>query len=405
MIWAVAWRNIWRNKGRSNVIIAAIAIGIFAGVFIWAFYNGMVAQRVQSAIITESSHLQIHHPEYLVNPDQKFFLERSDSMATTLDSLPGVKAVSRRILVNAMISSAETGSGIKVFAIDPVEERRVTNIGDKISEGTYLEGRKTPIVIGEKLAEKLSVGLRSRLVLTLQMMDGTLTSGLFRVSGIYRTSNTMYDEANVFVRRSDLVSLINIDSNACHEIAVLLDNNELLNQASGHIKEMFPGKDVKTWRELMPEVSLIEKNMDVYMYFFMIIVLVALIFGIINTMLMAVLERVKELGMLMAVGMNKMRVFRMIVLETVMLSITGGVIGIIIANVLVLVFNKRGIDLSLFAEGIEKMGYESIVYPVPDLGMTFTVAFMVLLTGIAAAIYPALRAVRLKPAEALHMDN
>jgi len=185
----------------------------------------------------------------------------------------------------------------------------------------------------------------------------------------------------------------------------LLTGNEILNSAALQIRNRFPGADVKTWREIMPEVTLIEENMDTYMYFFMLIVLTALIFGIVNTMLMAVLERVKELGMLMAVGMNKFRVFNMIVLETVMLSVTGGVIGIIIANGVVLLLYRKGIDLSLFAEGIEKMGYETMVYPLPDPGMAVKVALMVLLTGIIAAIYPAFRAVRLKPAEALHLDN
>jgi len=216
MIWAVAWRNIWRNKGRSNVIIAAIAIGIFAGVFIWAFYNGMIAQRIQSAIITESSHIQVHHRNYLADPDQKYFLPDSDSIYSVLKSLPYVKEVSRRLIVNAMISSAETGSGIRVVAIDPGEEAKVTNISENLKEGTYLEGRRTPIIIGEKLAEKLSVELRSKLVLTLQTMDGTLTRGSFRIAGIYRTSNTMFDEANVFIRRDDLTGLINIGHDESH---------------------------------------------------------------------------------------------------------------------------------------------------------------------------------------------
>jgi ABC-type lipoprotein release transport system permease subunit len=365
----------------------------------------MVEQRVQSAIITESSHIQIHHKDYLTDPDQTYYLNNSYSMSAELKAMPEIKALTRRVLINAMISSAETGAGVKVFGIDPEEEMQVTNMYGKIKEGAYLAGKKTPIIIGEKLAEKLSVRLRSRLVLTLQTMDGTLTSGLFRVAGIYKTSNTIYDEANVFVRRSDLTGLINLDSNSCHEIAILLHNNELLNNAEKSIKEAFPEADVKSWRTLMPEVNLVEKSMDLYMYFFIVIVLAALIFGIINTMLMAVLERTKELGMLMAVGMNKTRVFLMILLETVLLSLTGGIIGIIIAYFIVLLSYRHGIDLSFFAEGIEKLGYESIIYPVPGPDILFKVAMMVLVTGILAAVYPAWRAIRLRPAEALHMDN
>jgi len=405
MIWAISWRNIWRNKLRSAIIITAIAIGIFAGVFTWAFYRGMVAQRVQSAIITESSHIQIHHKNFLVDPDQKFFIRGIDSIAAIIDTLQGVKAVTQRLLVSAMISSAETGAGVRIVGITPERERKVTNTYRKITQGSYFESnRKTPIVIGEKLAEKLSVKLRSRVVLTLQTINGTLTSGLFRVEGIYKTSNSAYDELNVFVRNDDISSLINLDDRSGHELAILLDNNEQLEQIAGIIRQDFPDTDTKTWKEIMPEVSLVEESMDISMYVFLGIILLALIFGIVNTMLMAVLERVKELGMLMAVGMSKVRVFLMILLETVFLSLTGGIIGIITGYIVTVIFNRKGIDLSMFAEAYEKVGYESVIYPVPNLDIDLKVTLMVLITGILAALYPAWKAIQLKPAEALHMD-
>jgi ABC-type lipoprotein release transport system permease subunit len=269
----------------------------------------------------------------------------------------GVKAVSERLLVNAMVASAENGAGVKVTGIDPEREKLVTNIFSKVAGGAYLEGKSTPILIGQQLAEKLSVKLRSRIVITMQTMDGTLTSGLFRVDGIYKTSNTMFDEANVFVRSDDLAALMESDSEICHEIAVFLDDGYDLAVAAGAISSAFPQTDVKTWRELMPEVTYMEETMDVFMYFFMLIILAALVFGIINTMLMAVLERPHELGMLMAVGMNRKRVFGMILLETVMLSLTGGIIGIAGAYSLVLFTYRKGIDLSFLADGIESMGY------------------------------------------------
>jgi ABC-type lipoprotein release transport system permease subunit len=405
MIWAISWRNIWRNKLRSAVIITAIAIGIFAGVFTWAFYRGMVVQRIQSAIITESSHIQIHQKDYLVNPDQKFFIRRIDSITAIIDTMQGVKAVTHRVLVNAMISSAETGSGIRIVGINPSRERKVTNTYSKIIQGSYFESnRKTPIVIGNELAKKLSVKLRSRVVLTLQTMDGTLTSGLFRVEGIYKTSNTAYDEMNVFVRNDDICSLINLNNHSGHELAVLLKNNEQLEQIADIIRRVFPDADTKTWKEIMPEVNLVEESTDISMYFFLAIILLALIFGIINTMLMAVLERVKELGMLMAVGMNKVRVFLMILLETVFLSLTGGIIGIMAGYIVTVIFNHKGINLSRFAEAYEKLGYESMIYPVPNFDIDLKVTLMVLITGILAALYPAWKAIQLKPAEALHID-
>jgi ABC-type lipoprotein release transport system permease subunit len=405
MIWSVAWRNIWRNKLRSAVIMMAIAIGIFASVFTWAFYRGMVDQRIQTAILTEASHIQVHHPDYLVNPDQKSRIIGINTLVSGIDTIKGVKAVTKRILVNAMATSAETGSGVRIIGIDPEREKQVTNLYSKIKEGTYLEGgKRNPIVIGSELAEKLSVGLRTKVVLTLQSMDGTLTSGLFRVSGIYRTSNSAYDEMNVFVKYGNIAGLIGLDSLSGHEVAVLLADNDELDDIAGMIKKQNTGLDTKTWREIMPEVSMVEETMDISMYIFIGVVLVALIFGIINTMLMAILERVKELGMLMAVGMNKMRVFLMILLETVLLSITGGIIGMLAGYFVTVLFYHKGINLSMFAEAYGKLGYETWIYPVPDLDIDLKVALMVLITGILAALYPAWKAIQLKPAEALRMD-
>lgn len=404
MILVIAWRNIWRNKLRSGVIITAIALGILAGDFTWAFYRGMVLQRMQSAIMTESAHIQVHHRNYLTNPDQKFYISDADSIAVTIGRITGVKAVTKRIVVNAMAASAETGAGVRIIGISPAEERQVTNLFSKVREGNYLDERKMPVVIGEKLAKKLSIRLRSKLVITLQTMDGTLTSGLFRVTGLYRTSNSVYDETNLFVRKSDLAGLIDLNPGSCQEIAILLRDDTALGETVGLIQSRFPDLDTRTWKELMPEVNLIGETMDIYMYFFMGVILAALVFGIINTMLMAIMERVKELGMLMAVGMNRFRVFLMILLETVLLCLTGGITGMVIGYFTILYFNHTGIDLAFFAEGIEKLGFESVVFPVSDYDIDIKIAVMVLAAGILAAVYPAWKAIQLRPSEALRID-
>lgn len=405
MILAIAWRNIWRNRLRSMVIIIAIAIGIFSGVFTWAFYRGMVDQRIQNAIITESSHIQVHHAEYLTNPDQKFYIRNLDSIMEITRKLTGVKAVTSRTLVNAMISSAETGSGVRIVGIYPEQEKQVTNTFTKLREGSYFEtSSRTPLVLGAALAEKLSVRLRSRLVLTLQTMDGTLTSGLFRVEGIYKTSNTMYDEMNVFVRNTDLKRLIDLEESAGHELAVLLSQNDMLDPVAASLREDLPGLDCRTWREILPEVSLVEESMDLSMYIFLGVILAALVFGIVNTMLMAVLERIKELGMLMAIGMNKLRVFLMILLETVMLSLCGGIFGIVAGYLVTVIYSHKGIELARYAEAYERLGYESMIYPVPNLDIDIKVTIMVLLAAIVASLYPSWKAIHLKPAEALRID-
>lgn len=405
MLLQISWRNVWRHKLRSSVILSAVAIGIFAGVFSWAFYAGMMNERVETAIATEASNIQIHQKGYLEDPDVKKHIANSGEIAKKISGIEGIKGVSERMITNAMATSAEQGTGVMVIGIDPLQEKKVTNIGEQVTVGSYFEGEaRNPVVIGKKLAEKLKIKERSKIVLTLQQTDGTITRAQFRVSGIYDITNSMFEEMNVFVRSADLAAITLLDPMACHEIAIKVTDNSREAEILAKVQPLFPQLDVKGWRELMPEVSVAEESIDVSMIVFIIVILVGLSLAIINTMLMAVLERVKEIGMLMAIGMNRKRVFNMILLETVFLTITGMVVGIIIASLLSLYFGKTGIDISMGSEVYESMGYASLIYPVLSAKIIIEVAVMVVIASILSAIYPAWKALKLKPADAIRSD-
>lgn len=405
MIASISWRNIWRHKLRSSVILSAVAIGICAGVFAWAFYAGMMDQRVDTAIATEASNIQIHQKGYLEDPDIKKFIPNSDRIVEDLTRQRGIQGVSKRVLSNAMVTSAEQGTGVLVVGIIPEQEKKVTNISGRISTGDYFKGvKRNPIVIGKKLAEKLKVKERSKIIVTLQQSDGTITKEQFRVAGIYDITNSMYEEMNVFVRAEDLSTMMNLDPSACHEIAVKVIDNSTETAIFNGIKPQYPELDVKGWREIMPEVSVAEESIDISMIIFMIIILVGLSLAIINTMLMAVLERVKEIGMLMAIGMNRKRVFNMILLETIFLTLTGAVVGIVIASALSLYLGHTGMDLSMGTEVYESMGYDSMIYPVLSLKIIINVTVMVIIASILSAIYPAWKALKLRPADAIRTD-
>lgn len=405
MLLKLAWKNIWRNKVRSTVLLFAIAIGIWAGVFLWAIYAGLVKQRVSLAIDTETSHIQIHKKGYIEDPDLKNYIHDS-TIRNFLLNLPEISAVSERIIANGMIMSAETGSGVRIVGIDPGNEKKVTNIYNKIIEGSYLDinSVRNPIIIGKKLADKLNVKIKSKVVIVTQQIDGSIVKDQYRVVGIYRTSNSMFDEMNVFVLKNNLSTLLNIDNNCTHEIAIRLNSNELLENAKLKLNLTYSEYDIKTWLEVMPEVKIVVETMDLTMIIFLGIMLFALIFVIINTMLMAILERVKELGMLMAIGMNKTKIFMMIMYETVLLTFTGAIIGIFIAVVNAIVFSKTGINLSVWSDAFASIGYDAIIYPVLETKMVIITTIMVISTGILASIYPAIKALSLKPVEALHTD-
>lgn len=400
MLWLLAWKNIWRNKLRSAVVMIAITLGVFAGVFLIAFMNGMVEDRIKSVIRTEISHIQIHHTGFEDNLDFSLRIKNADSILQIVNKTKDIEAVSKRIIISSMVASSETSTGVKIVGIVPTQEKKVTNISEKIIEGNYFEGKgKNYVVIGKKLAEKLKVKIKNKIIITAQDADKTITSGAFRVVGIFETDNAMFDEANIFVNYSDLCRLTALDGTEAHEIAILLDKNEYTPSVLSELKKKLPGLNVQDWMELSPEAGYLVSAMNQYMYIFIFIILLALCFSIINTMLMVVLERVRELGMLMAVGMSKARVFFMVMLETIYLSLTGGLIGIILAYFLCKHLGAVGLDLYFWKEAFSSVGYASIIYPVIDFQMLLITTGMVIYTGIISSLYPAYKALKLNPAE------
>ncbi|MCB2207950.1 MAG: FtsX-like permease family protein [Bacteroidetes bacterium] len=405
MLLSISWRNIWRNKVRSLVIIFSIALGIFAGVAATAFMKGLAEQRIQKVINTELSYMQIHKNGFRQNSDFKSYMPDAQNLASEIRAIPNVTGASQRIIVQSMIASAETASGVLIAGIDPELESKVTNIHDRIIEGAYFEGiKKNPVVIGKKLAEKLNVKVKSKLVITLQDTANNVISGLFRVSGIYTSNNNVYDESHIFVRYDDLLRLSALPEGVAHEIAININDNENLQTIESSVKEIASGYEVLDWKSLSPEMNYLTEAMDLYMYIFIIIILLALLFGIINTMLMVVMERTKEIGMLMAVGMNKIRIFSMVLLESILLSLTGGVVGIIIGAAFSKWRETKPIDLSAWAQGYEQLGYDAYVYTSLEPVMLVNITILVIITGVIAALYPAYKALKNDPADALRIE-
>ncbi|MEI6455141.1 MAG: FtsX-like permease family protein [bacterium] len=408
MIWIVAWKNVWRNKMRSLVVILAIAFGLMGGVFSSAVMQGVGDQRTREAVSRETAHLQIHNPAFVQDNEISFTIDGDVAhLSKALDSVKTIAAWSPRIKFMAMAGSANAGTGVMVTGVDPEKEAKVTEIHSLICDscGSWFSGYKgIPVVAGEALAKKLKVHLHSKIILTFQDMQGNLTGGAFRICGIYRTSNSVFDEMNLFVSRADIIPLLAIDPGACHEIAVKLSDAAQLLPVQQTLKKEFPSLMIRNWKEIDPMLGILNDFMDLYLYLFMGIIMLALGFGIINTMLMAILERTRELGMLAAIGMSKGRIFSMVMLESVFLSLTGGIIGIILGLALTLYTKHTGINLGAFAEGFEKIGYNPVLYPSIDFFFFINITVMVILIGILASVYPARRALKLRPAEAIRNE-
>ncbi len=411
MLVAIAWRNLWRNKLRSAVIFTSIAVGIVGAVVSDGFMSGMTDQRVDSAIANEVSDIQIHNTAFLLNGEIQYQIPDAEQSVKKIEAIPEVRGVSLRMKVSAMAASANAGAGINIFGVNPAAERKVSDLHKLIVEGKYLSPEeKIPAVIGQKLAHKLNLGLGDKLIVTLTDSSGTITSGAFQIVGIFKTANARFDEANVFVDKKDFSILIGYPVNTGDEIAIRLKANGQTPAVLKKLRRLFQKEIrskqivIRSWDQIQPLLKSMIAMMDYFSYIFLFIILAALAFAIINTMLMAVMERTREIGMLMALGMNKRKIFSMIMLETIFLSIVGAVLGLLISIFVINHYATYGFDLSSVAKGLNYVGYSSRIYFRVNTNFYIISMILVALIAVLSSISPALKALKLQPAKAIRED-
>jgi ABC-type lipoprotein release transport system permease subunit len=366
------------------------------------FMNGFMVSYISDSINHNISNIQVHQPEFSEDRDIKFFIPNSTEKTELLRNITGVTAVTKRVLINGMVASAKKASGVQIRGLNIASEQQVTHLDSLLIDGAYFEGvKRNPVIIGAKLAEELNVKIRSKVVLTFSDNEGEMVSAAFRVVGIIKTSAVNLNSGTAFVRDSDIQSLLGIGANY-HEIAVVTETLIEEKNVIAEYTSTYSDDLIQDWKEIAPELAYASDMFANMLYILMGIILTALVFGIVNTMLMAVLERIKELGMLMAIGMNKVKVFFMIVIETIFLGVVGTPLGLLFGYLNVNFYHERGVDLTAYSEGLEAFGYSAYLYPYLEPSVYITVSVGVFITTIIGAAYPAYKAVSLKPVEALH---
>lgn len=402
MLFQLAWKNIWRNKKRSVIIILATAFGLWGGLFSDAVMMGMTESSVETAINLDLTHIQIHKPGFLDENDIRGFIPNSASVLSKLRANPAVETVSPRMIIQGIASSPSSSFPIQVTGIEPKWESKVTTLKQKVIAGTYLKSdKRNPAFIGQKLAERLNLKQHSKFVLSFQDLHGDIVYMACRVSGIFKSASSIFDQSHMFLKQQDLMRILNLRQPLVHEIAIRVHNSAQVEQTTRSLKSEFAALEVQSWNELAPELAFLNDTMLTYSYLFVLIILLALLFGITNTMLMSVVDRIREFGVLIAIGMKKGRTFSLIILETILLSLTGGVLGIIIGYATIAFFGNLGIDLSIIAKGLESFGAETTLYPSLPVELYIILTILIVVTANIAAIFPAWKATHLLPAEAV----
>ena len=405
MLLKISWLNLWRNRQRSIVMIIAVMAGLWGGIFASSVMYGLMDQRFKSSIEQQVSHVQMHNPEFLKDYNVKYSIERWKKLRGELAEDSDVIAFSGRTQVNGMLRTATLTAGVNIMGVEPQMEANTTSLHENIYEGDYLdETMRNPVLIGKSLADKVNARIGSRIVLTFQDRGGDLAAASFRVTGIYQTAAKAWDEMHVFVLQTELSELLG-DIIIVNEVGILTDDHEKSEAFADKYQDIYPELEIRTWAEISPELAFTQQMASMMYTIIMIVILLALAFGLLNTMLMAVIERIKEIGMLMAIGMNKQRIFMMILLETTFLSLTGAVLGMAAGYFTTSLLGSRGMDLSVVGgDSLNEFGFDSVIYPIIEPQAFIVITVLVILTALLTSIFPALKALRLKPAEAVQAE-
>ncbi|BDX37512.1 ABC transporter permease [Tenuifilaceae bacterium CYCD] len=324
----------------------------------------------------------------------------------------GSKVAETLKLINFNISKEKIDS-MDVSLIPLEIKEKLTQLSDQRFRSKILFQKELKKVLSQKeydsyvdfLVKQFSeFRLNSSLILTLQTPQGELHNQLFKVRGIYKTTNTSFDARFAYVHRNVLAATAGLDESQVHEVAIISSGMEEAKALSSQLSKNLKDLTVQNWSEVSPEIAMYAEFGDFMGLIYVSIILFALAFGIVNTMMMSVLERIRELGMLMAIGMNKIRVFGMIMVESIMLSITGGAVGMILSAGILAILSRTGIDFSMWAEGFEALGYASVIYPDASVQDYVLITILVILTGMIASLWPARRALKLKTVEALRHE-
>ncbi len=398
----LAWRNLWRNHRRTGIMLAAIGFGVWAMIFMIALTQGMVNEMIKDGISTLPGHVQVHHPDYRDDPNINNLIPASDSALSEAMTEAGFETWATRVKVPAVVTSERESRGVTLLGVDPGRERDFSFVDYDAVEGRFLDAvDDRGVVIGRKLAETLDTEVGKRVVIMSQDPDNDIADRGFRVVGIYDANMESFENTYVLTGKTTLQSLLKVDDRVT-EVVVLGDDYRVVEPILARVQDVFAddGVVVEPWYALDRYLGAMLSVMDGFVLVWVIVIFLALSFGLVNTLVMAVFERVREIGLMLALGMRPSSILGQIILESMLLLIIGLAAGNLLAWLSIKPL-EGGIDLSVVAEGMAMFGASSTLYPQLRFEDIVLANVVVLILGFIASLSPAWRASRYVPIEAI----
>jgi ABC-type lipoprotein release transport system permease subunit len=397
----LAWRNLWRNHRRTLIMLAAIVVGAWAMIFMTALTRGMVDDMVRDGIRSLPGHVQVHHPDFRDDPSvANAIAPPTETLRRALEQ-PEVVAWAARVRVPAVVSSERSTRGVTLIGIDPERERELSFVARDMAEGRFLESSEDEgLVVGRKLLERLETDLGKRVVVMSQDRDNEIADRGFRIVGVFESKMQSQEDGFVFAGKATVQRLLKMGDRVS-EIAVLGTDYRNVEGLLKRVEEAAgPGVVVQPWYGLEKYLSSMLEMMDGFILVWIVVVFLALAFGLVNTLVMAVFERVREIGLMLALGMTPRNIRAQILTESTLLLALGLAVGDVLAWATIEPL-KGGIDLSIVGEGMELWGASSVLYPALRWEDVVLANVVVIVLGVIASLSPAWRASRYEPVEAI----
>lgn len=409
MVWKIAWRNLWRHRGRTIITTSAVAL-TYALMLVGMSINDDGHRRMlEEAAQAAGGSVIIHADEYWNSRASDLVIRDADPIVDRVRAVDGVRAVMPRILLNGLVSTSAGARPILVRGVDPDAERALQDPAQDLIAGTFLSGEgDDPLVLGARLVEELELELGDRVVLTASDPEGEVTRALFHLSGIFRTGMRELDEGMAYTSVPAARAAVAMEG-MLTQIGVLgdvgADAQQLAAAISAEVGEQSPALEILSWQEAVPEMVGYTELDDAFGFIYVAIILLVVLFSITNTFLMAVLERVREFGLLSALGLRDRRVAQLMLTETVLMTTLAMGVGFLLGMSGHLAASHWGISMA--AWGLDEMELSGV--DLADLVIYSEIrpikwvigSVVVAVATLGSSLYPAWRAARLAPAEAM----
>ena len=403
----MAWRNIWRNPRRTMLTICAIAFASLLLVFMLSFQFGSYETMINTSVKIQTGHLQVQAETYQEKKNIRLVVPDPAEIAQVIDSIPTVEAYTFRGQAFSLISSNERTYGVAVTGIDPIGEAQVSRLKSLIREGAFLSKEDThQALVGKLLARNLRVQLGDELTLIGQGRDGSIAATVVQVKGIFSSGISEFDRSAIQIPLQTFQDVYSMQG-AVHEVVIIADALRNIAAIKTAIQATLSSLKLKKpltvldWNELMPGLrQSIEMDLVSGLIFYLLLVLVVA-FSILNTFLMAIFERTREFGVLMAIGTTPGRLTKVLLIESMTLTFIGIIAGILIGSLITLYFQAHGIDISGASELLSQFGITGRMYPKLSWLSATSGPLAVLIITFFAALYPAIKVRMLRPVEAM----